>query len=173
MKEFLKSIFTLFFACLITLGLVVIPILPLYTFGHIFWSSHKNNDVRIIVLRLLKIIDGVLCAIAYIIYSIAIALDMIWNVFGELFEDLITHKEETYFGEKDITVSASIGQIKTNNHLNKFGKFKERVLNFFFNEKDHCGYAWEEHKLKEFFKSTKEKQRVGFLKNVIKRLENK
>jgi hypothetical protein len=74
----------------------------------------------------------------YIAYHTALFLDYTWNVFaGELLEDIITWKENTWFGNGKTTVSASIGQLEDKESLNKAGKLFSSFLNFIFNEENH------------------------------------
>jgi len=79
----------------------------------------------------------------YIAYHTALFLDYTLNVFaGELLEDLVTWKENTWFGNGRTTVSASIGQLENKEYLNKAGKIFSKFLNFIFNEKDHSLKAY-------------------------------
>ena len=100
-----------------------------------------------------KIIDGTLHAIGYIIFHFCVGIDMTWCVFGEIFEDMVTAKEDTDFGQKGITVSSAIGHLEIDNKLNRFGKFFSQFLNKVFMQKRHAADSWElmkaEEKLRE------------------------
>lgn len=89
-----------------------------------------------------KVIDGTLAAIGYMLYNIAIAEDMMWNVQGEFLEDTITAEEGTNFGMKNSTVSSSVGELELNGKLNKWGLFSTKVLNKVFNQKRHAIDSW-------------------------------
>ena len=81
-------------------------------------------------------IDGTAAALAHMLVEIAIGLDMMWNVNGEVIEDSITAKEDTDFSKAGITVSASVGHLEKDRKLNKAGKWLSRALNKFFNSED-------------------------------------
>ena len=65
-----------------------------------------------------------------------------WNVNGEILEDIITSEENTYFSKKNISVSATVGDLEIRNKLNKVGKIFSKLLNFFFKQKQHAVDAW-------------------------------
>lgn len=82
-------------------------------------------------------------------YYLAYVLDLLWNVFGgEMFEDWFTPNEKTMFGVAGVTVSAAIGHQILHGKLTKFGQWFSGVLDFFFNEEDHCVNAWNKYELK-------------------------
>lgn len=89
-----------------------------------------------------KLVDGACLALGHIFYEIAYALDMGWNVNGEILEDMLTAKENTTFTERDLSVSASVGKLEIDGDLNKFGKWFSKLLNFFFGQKQHAVDAW-------------------------------
>jgi hypothetical protein len=72
----------------------------------------------------------------------AYALDMGWNVNGEILEDMLTAEESTTFTQRDLSVSASVGKLEIDGKLNKSGKMFSKVLNFAFNQKQHAIDAW-------------------------------
>ncbi len=87
--------------------------------------------------------------IMYMFHSIAFTIDVLGNVIvGELIEDLITKQENTWFGCRLHSISQSIGQVQSNNMLNKFGKFLQKSIDFVFG-KNHCINAYL-FKLKNF-----------------------
>lgn len=89
-----------------------------------------------------RLIDGFCAAIGHALYEIAYALDMGWNVNGEILEDIITAKEDTTFSQKNISVSATTGKLEIDGDLNKAGKIFSKALNFFFGQKQHAKDAW-------------------------------
>ena len=76
------------------------------------------------------------------VYEIGYALDIAWNVNGEIIEDMITSEEKTTFGQKDLSVSASVGRLEIDGKLNKSGRAFSKVLNVFFWQKQHAIDAW-------------------------------
>lgn len=89
-----------------------------------------------------RLVDGFAAAIANGIYEMAYMLDLMWNVNGEILEDMVTTEENTTFTDKDISVSASIGKLQSEGKLNKFGLKFSKLLNFFFGQKQHALDAW-------------------------------
>ena len=90
----------------------------------------------------LKIIYQAWCSVKFYIYQLAITNDYIGNAFGgELVEDCVTTEEKTLYGNGQVTVSASTGQLETNNKLNKFGVKFANLLSKVLG-KDHCKNAY-------------------------------
>lgn len=78
------------------------------------------------------------------IHEIAKSLDIFGNaVAGELIEDLITHEEDTYFGNGGITLSAAIGHLEAEGKLNKLGLWLSKMLNLAFGEEKHAVWSYE------------------------------
>ena len=89
------------------------------------------------------LIDGWCAAIGHLLYHGGYAQDLMWNVNGEILEDMITHEENTTFGQKNITVSASVGKLEKEGKLNKYGGFSSKVLNIAFGQKAHARDSWD------------------------------
>ena len=81
-------------------------------------------------------------SLGYILHSFAYSLDLMWNVNGELIEDIITHEEHSEFSKKNITVSASVGKLEIEGELNPRGKWFSKFLNMVFGQKAHAIDAW-------------------------------
>lgn len=65
----------------------------------------------------------------YFLMKSAVAIDLFGNVAGgEMLEDVVTAKENTLFGDGNITISASIGKLEINGGLNKRGWFLTKLL---------------------------------------------
>lgn len=140
MKELLQGLITLVAAILVTvfswsLGTV-------YSLGYSIWLSITLKKWYAFFTFWWRLIDGFASALGHVLYETAIALDMTWNVNGEIVEDFITHEENTTFSQKNITVSASTGKLKTEGKLNKVGLGFSKVLNRVFNQKNHAIDAW-------------------------------
>lgn len=136
--------------------------LIIYSIGYSIWLSVKTKDRWAWAKFWLRFINGVLFAIGDLLYAFGYFLDQLWNVAGELIEDTITHVEDTYFGKEEITVSASIGEIKERRKLNRFGKFIDKLLNIAFMQHNHSVGAWKFYNKKkeiheEYFQPKKKK----------------
>jgi len=142
MKEFLKGLLALLGAIVVT----VIITLPgiVWAFLHSIHRTFELKDLRTFLKLAWRFIDGNFAAIGYIMYHIGIGLDMTWNInAGELIEDGITHKEDNHFGEKNITVSACVGELELQEDgLNKTGFGLSKTLNIAFNQKRHAVDSW-------------------------------
>ena len=143
-----RPIIQLFSACIVTvvlipLGLVYSIIKPIIDSG--------SKPLVFVVKKFIKYWFNILIqfwrSFKYIAHHTALFLDYTWNVFaGELLEDIITWKENTWFGNGKTTVSASIGQLEDKNCLNKAGKLFSSLLDFVFNEEGHAKNSYLEQK---------------------------
>jgi hypothetical protein len=140
MVEFIKGLWVLIWA--IFVSILVFSVGTIYSLGYSIFMSVTGKDWKAFFKFWIRTFDGFLAAIGHILYELAYALDIAWNVNGEIIEDMITHEENTTFGHKNISVSASVGKLELDNKLNKFGKFFTKLLNFFFWQKQHAIDAW-------------------------------
>lgn len=140
MKELLKGLWALVWAAIVSV--LMFSLGTIYTMLYSLWLTVTLKDFKAFFMFWWKTVDGLAAALGYIFYRIAYGLDMGWNVNGEILEDFFTHKEDTNFGEKNITVSATIGKLEIDDDLNKTGKWFSKILNFFFNQKQHAIDAW-------------------------------
>ena len=140
MKELLLSIFPLIGA--IAVSILVYTIGTVYSFGYSIYMSVTLKKWNSFFIFWWRLIDGYCATIANLIYEIAYALDLGWNVNGEIIEDMITAEENTTFSNKNISVSASVGKLESEGKLNKFGKFFSKLLSFAFNQRQHALDAW-------------------------------
>lgn len=143
MVELIKGIKLIIGALIVSI--ILIPIETLYSLGYSIWLLITFKDWTKFFIFWLKLIDGILSAIGNLMYHIAIVLDQVWNINGELLEDITTNKENTLFGTKNITVSASIGHLQKNHYLKKSGKILSKILNIVFGQKSHALDAYELH----------------------------
>ena len=103
---------------------------------------------------------AILTVVAYLIEHVAIALDILWNVAaGEMLEDIFSKGGHTTFGSPHITVSGSIGKLKLDDNLTKFGLWFDEVLSFVFNEKEHGVNAYHKHEINRKFDKSIERIR--------------
>ena len=140
MKELLKGTYILLCAIFVSVFMYTIGII--YSLGYAAWLSISLKDWKAFFKFWWKLIDGFGAAIGHVFYEMAYALDLTWNVNGELLEDMMTHEENTTFTEKNISVSASIGKLEKEKKLNRFGRFFSKLLNLFFLQKRHALDSW-------------------------------
>lgn len=147
MKEFLIGIWVLVFAVVVSCLMFTVGIL--YSLGYSMWLSITGKDWKAFFKFWWRTIDGILAAVGYALYEVAYALDIAWNVNGEILEDMITTEEKTTFGEKNLSVSASVGKLEIDGKLKKSGRIFSKVLNIFFWQKQHAIDAWNFTQAKE------------------------
>jgi hypothetical protein len=104
------------FIVAVILGLILLPISFIYSFL-VYLFQNK---------------------LYYFFLNNAITIDILGNVNGELIERLVTKERNTLFGSQGVTISASLGDLELRNKLNKKGLFLSKILNFAFNQKQHC-----------------------------------
>ena len=140
MKELFLGIWALIWAVIVTVLMWTLGFV--YSIGYSFWLTITLKKPLAFFKFWWRVIDGVSFALGNLLYEIAYALDLTWNVNGEIIEDLITAEEKTTFTDRDISVSASVGKLEVEGKLNKFGKKFSKVLNFAFGQKQHATDAW-------------------------------
>ena len=100
MKEFFVGL--LEFIGAIIVSLLLLPIGFIYSLGYSIWLSITSEKWYAFFFFWWRFIDGMFAAIGYMLHSIAYGLDLMWNVNGEIIEDIITHEECTEFSKKNI-----------------------------------------------------------------------
>ena len=149
MKELFISILALFGALI--MSCLNYPLGIIYSFFYSFVLSFSKKHRKkynpkwgyfFFIYFWVRFIDGFAAAIGHLIYEVGYALDLGWNVNGEIIEDMVTAKENTTFSEKNVSVSASIGKLEIAGDLNKFGRWFSKALNFAFRQKSHAKGAW-------------------------------
>ena len=140
MKELVHGIWSLIWALIVSV--IQLPVGFVYSFGYAVYMSVTLKDKWFFFRFWWRMLDGFCAAIGHIFYQIGFALDLMWNVNGEVLEDIVTAKEDTTFNQKNITVSASTGKLEIDGDLNKSGKFLSSTLSWFFGQKQHAKDAW-------------------------------
>ena len=146
MKELYNGLKTFIGATLISI--LYHPLAVPYQFGHALYLSVSLEDPKAFFVLIWRFTDGMLAAVGYLLFHTAVAQDMTWNVNGELIEDVVTHRDKTSFGEKNITVSSSVGELEEIDKLLPFGHTFSKVLNKAFNQKHHAVGSWKYHTAK-------------------------
>lgn len=150
MKELFQGLWALIWALIVSNLMFTVGIA--YSFVYSIWLTITLKRWYAFFQFWWKLVDGLCLVVGHIFYEIAYALDMGWNVNGEIIEDMVTAKENTTFTERDLSVSASIGKLQIDGDLNKFGKGFSKTLNFFFGQKQHAIDAWNYTKAKKELK---------------------
>jgi hypothetical protein len=140
MKELAIGIWSLLWAIIVSI--LMFSIGTLYSLMYSIYMSITFKNKWMFFKFWWRLIDGFAAAIGHALYEIAYALDLGWNVNGEILEDMITAKENTNFSHKNISVSATTGKLEIDEDLNTFGKGFSKALNFFFGQKQHAKDAW-------------------------------
>lgn len=140
MKQLLKSLIAMVLACAVSTFLI--PLQTLYCIGYSLYFTIKLRSPLFFFKFWFKTIDGLMHAVGHFFYHFGFTLDVMWNVQGELIEDLITSEEKTTFNNKKYTVSASVGKLQIDNKLNKLGVKFANLLNIVFWQKNHTKGAW-------------------------------
>jgi hypothetical protein len=141
MKDLINGLYL--FIISVIISLIILPIGVIYTLGYMLWYF-ITFDTCAFFIRFLEFINGLLATIGYAFRSLAVILDMLWNITGEWMEDIVTADDNSGFARKGKrTVSATLGELARQGKLNSKGIWFCKVLNKFFRQCDHCGGAYE------------------------------
>tara|TARA_R110002012_G_scaffold62694_1_gene164817 strand:+ start:296 stop:763 length:468 start_codon:yes stop_codon:yes gene_type:complete len=151
MKEFFKGLKVLVGAIIITF--IFMPLGFPYTYLHAFYYWIKGRNFKTFFKLIIRQLDGTFAAFGYLMYHFAVALDMLWNVNGELIEDLTTKAESSWFGKKNTTVSTATGREESFKRQKKLGKKFNIFLNWLFSEHSHATDSYKLHKKTQELKS--------------------
>lgn len=126
---------------------IVIAVGIIYNLFYPFVMAVKYKRISVFFKILQRLINGTYSAIGYMLRDgIAIGFDFMGNVWGEWVEDATTTEENTKFGHKLITLSASIGHLEHENiNRNKTQKFLTWLLNKAFMQNRHAVGSWLKH----------------------------
>ena len=141
MKEFIRGIVTFILGLLVFTLPIIIGII--YNIFYPFVMVYKERDPLTFFRIWWRLIDGTFATIGNILYQFAEKYDMLGNVWGEWIEDLSTAEEKTTFGDKNLTISASVGFLEYENlKRSKAIKGLNKALNWAFGEKRHALGSW-------------------------------
>ncbi len=136
--------FKLFIIALL-LGILVIPIGFMYTILKYLYKPISGFIIYLfyILKQLIKIVEFVFTKTEYSFFlKLSIVVDMLGNVTsGEMFEDIITSKENTLFSNGDYTISAATGKLEIDEQLNAKGIWFTNALSKVFG-KNHSIKAY-------------------------------
>jgi hypothetical protein len=124
---------------------------PLIAFGIVYnilyslYMPFKEKDWKLFFRIWWRAIDGTYSFLGDVLYKgFAEPYDELGNVYGEWLEDSVGMEEDTPFGKKQTTVSASIGWYEYHKKfMFKRGHQLSKVLNIAFRQKRHAIGSWE------------------------------
>lgn len=142
-KEFRYGIITIIGSAIVFTPVIAIGV-P-YTILYSFYMPFKERDWKVFFKIWWRTIDGTYSFLGDILYhGFAEPYDELANVWGEWLEDSIGTKEDTPFGDKQTTISATIGWYEYNKfHMFKRGHKLSKALNIAFRQKRHAIGSWE------------------------------
>ena len=124
---------------------VVIVIGIIFNIGYPFYMAFKGKDWKVFFKIWYRLIDGTYAFLGDVLYKgFAERYDELGNVWGEWIEDVSTHTEHTTFGDKQTTISASIGYLEYMElRMTKVIKTISWLLNKVFQQTRHAIGSWE------------------------------
>lgn len=143
MKELLRGIVTSILSLLVFTPVIVIGMIFNIFYPIVMGFQEKSWTLPFKIYW--RLIDGTCATIGNMLYDgFSIKWDEMGNVWGEWIEDSITTTENSKFGEKNITISASVGYLEYEKlPLFPRGKKLSKVLNWAFRQKKHALGSWE------------------------------
>jgi len=136
---------------ILTIGALYTMLKPIY--------DHRNRLLKIRLKRtgmwFLNVLYQLWSIVKYSFLMVGYIIDLIGNVLlGEIIEDLVGAEEETLFGDGGVTISASLGDLKRQNKLNRFGLWLANALSALDPmHDDHCIAAIQLYEYKKSLKS--------------------
>ena len=142
-KEFRTGLINMIGAAIVFTPVILVGLV--YSMGHAFYMWGKSRSITVFLMLLWRLLDGTYAVIGDTMkYGFAYRYDELANVWGEWLEDSVTTEEETSLGDRQTTVSASIGFLEYHKlPLFKSGKWLSKALNFVFRQTRHAIGSWE------------------------------
>lgn len=141
-KEFRRGLITLVASLIVFTPVIAIGIL--YNLVYPIYMGIKHRSFSLFRHIVWRLINGTFATLGNAMYDgVSIKWDEMGNVWGEWLEDVLTDKEKTTFGDKNTTISASIGYLEHKQINFKIAKKLSNLLNKVFREKRHCLGSWE------------------------------
>ena len=140
MKEFAIGMLKLIGASIV----FVLPIFlgSIYAVLHAVYMTLTLKKINSIPVLLWRWIDGMFASVGYLAGEIAYSIDLISNVNGEIYEDLLGLPEDSSFGKKNISVSSSTGEQVFLKKYPKKSTWFLKMLNLGFQQKQHALDSW-------------------------------
>jgi len=161
-KEFRYGLLTTIGSAIVFTPVILIGII--YSLPYSIYMSFKESDWKLFFKIWWRIIDGTYSFLGDIMYKgFAEPYDELANVWGEWVEDGVGMKEDTPFGDKRTTISASIGYYEYHKiFMFRRGRNLSKALNIAFKQKRHAIGSWER---KLALKELDDKNLHGNIKN--------
>jgi len=142
-KEFRYGLITLVGSAIVFTPVIIIGII--YNIPYSLYMPFKEKNWKLFFKIWWRAIDGTYSFLGDILYmGFAEPYDELANVWGEWLEDSVGTEEDTPFGDKQTTISATIGYYEYNKILLfKRGQQLSKVLNIAFRQKRHAIGSWE------------------------------
>lgn len=142
-KEFRTGFFNMVGAAIVFTPVIVFGII--YSTGHAIYLTVKERKIKLLGYYIWRLIDGAYASLGDAMkYGFAYRYDELGNVYGEWVEDSTTSEEATTFGDKQTTISASIGFLEYSDlKQTRACRILSRALNLVFRQKRHTIGSWE------------------------------
>ena len=142
-KEFRYGFITTIGSVIVFSPVIVIGLV--YSLPYSIFMSFKERDWTVFFKIWWRLIDGTYAYIGDTLKEgFSHRYDELGNVWGEWIEDSTTHVEDTTFGDKQTTISASIGYLEyTKLYMNNIAIGLSKALNWVFRQKRHAIGSWE------------------------------
>jgi hypothetical protein len=151
LKEFIPFGLVLF---AILSAAICIPLGFIHLFFKPFYDVRKKGIIYAFgywFVWMFRVLYQLWVAVKYLLFQIAYFIDLLGNVlFGEMLEDIVTTREDTYLGKGGITISAALGELAQSYDLNKTGIWLVNLLGKV--DKNHCQKAIELWDIREKYK---------------------
>ena len=157
-KEFRDGLITMIGSTIVFTPVIVVGII--YNIPYSIYMPFKEKDWKLFFKIWWRIIDGTYACLGDAMKEgFSIRYDELGNVWGEWLEDTLTMQEKTSFGDKQTTISASVGYLEYYKiFMFKRGYNLSRALNIAFRQKRHAIGSWE---IKLALKELKDKNLHG------------
>jgi len=142
-KEFRYGLITMVSSAIVFTPVIVVGII--YNIPYSIYMPFKEKDWKVFFKIWWRIIDGTYAFLGDVMYhGFSERYDELGNVWGEWLEDVVAKREETSFGDKQTTISASIGFLEYYKiFMFKRGHDLSKTLNWAFRQKRHAIGSWE------------------------------
>lgn len=142
-KEFRYGLITLIGSAIVFTPVIIIGLV--YNIFYPPYMAIKEKDWKLFFKIWWRLIDGTYAFLGDVMYlGFAERYDELGNVWGEWLEDSIAMQEQTSFGDKQTTISASVGYLEYYKiFMFKRGHQLSKTLNIAFRQKRHAIGSWE------------------------------
>jgi len=142
-KEFRYGVITIIGSLIVFTPVIIIGII--YSVPYSIYMPFKEKNWKLFFKIWWRLIDGTYAFIGDVLYhGVAERYDELGNVWGEWLEDSIAMEENTSFGDKKTTISASVGFLEYHKiFMYPRGVKLSKALNVGFRQNRHALGSWE------------------------------